>query len=476
MPILETQTVFGQLQPQFDRLAEFVAAAAENQAPLDAAERSLAAMLLELGRAALQALFDAAGDGDRGETLPHEGTTLRRMSEQRVRTLRSIFGKLRVRRFVYAERDGQPLFAPLDARLGLPEHSYTALLEDWAGRLGVQQSFLEAGGTLRALLGVKLGVHALESISRRLGADAEAFAAEQAPPPAAAAAELVVVQADGKGVPMVRRERPAKSPGRAGRKRIACVGAAYGIKPFVRSADDVLDETHRRAAAQRRPCPQHKRVLAELTRVVDGVRCEGRVTTFGRLADQARDRAKAGAKIVCLCDGEPALRREQQAQLPEATLILEWFHAGQYACAAATALHPRDEGARAAETERLERLLLTGQVARAIRGLRRRASAPGTTAAVRRALRRTANYWSRRRDCMKYDEYLAAGLPIGSGVVEGACRHLVKDRLELAGMKWTTAGAQALLATRALHLNGDWPAFIAHRTAAEQSRLYARAA
>ena len=476
MPILESAAVAGKLRPQFDRLARFVAEAAEAQAPLDTAERGVLALLLELGQAALQALIDAAGDGDRGATLAQDGATLRRLSEPQPRALRSVFGKLRVRRWVYAERDGQKLFAPLDARLGLPEHAYTTMLEDWAGRLGVQTSFLEAGGTLATLLDVKLGVHALETISRRLGAAAEAFTAVQEPAPPADAAALVVVQADGKGVPMVRRERPEKSAGRPGRKRIACVGAVYTIKPFVRSAAEVLDETHRGAAAKRRPRPQHQRVLAELTRVVEGVRCEGRTTVFGRLADQARERAKQGARIVCLCDGETALRREQQAQLAEATMVLEWFHASQYACDAAAALHPRDEAARAAEAERLERLLLTGQVDQAIRQLRRRAAAPGATKSVAKALRRTANYWSRRRDCMKYDEYLAAGFPIGSGVVEGACRHLVKDRLELAGMKWTSAGAQALLSARAVHLNGDWPAFVAHRAAAEQQRLYGCAA
>jgi hypothetical protein len=57
---------------------------------------------------------------------------------------------------------------------------------------------------------------------------------------------------------------------------------------------------------------------------------------------------------------------------------------------------------------------------------------------------------------MKYDEYLAAGYPIGSGVVEGACRHLVKDRMEQTGMRWRIAGAQAVLSLRAIYVNDDW--------------------
>ena len=71
-------------------------------------------------------------------------------------------------------------------------------------------------------------------------------------------------------------------------------------------------------------------------------------------------------------------------------------------------------------------------------------------------MREVAGYFERNRGRMKYDEYLAAGYPIGSGVVEGACRHLVKDRMERAGMRWTPAGAQAMLDLRATYLNGEW--------------------
>ena len=83
-----------------------------------------------------------------------------------------------------------------------------------------------------------------------------------------------------------------------------------------------------------------------------------------------------------------------------------------------------------------------------------------------------ANYLENNQDFMHYDEYLAAGYPIGSGVAEGACRHLVKDRLEQTGMRWTVAGAQAMLHLRATYLNGDWEAFYEYRIQEEQRRLY----
>jgi hypothetical protein len=68
-------------------------------------------------------------------------------------------------------------------------------------------------------------------------------------------------------------------------------------------------------------------------------------------------------------------------------------------------------------------------------------------------------YLRNNRDYMHYQDYLAHGYPIGTGVIEGACRHLVKDRFERAGMRWSKVGAQVMLDLRAVYLNGDWDDF-----------------
>jgi len=88
---------------------------------------------------------------------------------------------------------------------------------------------------------------------------------------------------------------------------------------------------------------------------------------------------------------------------------------------------------------------LRGKAASVIRGLRSLATRRGLTASKKKAVREICNYLSKNLERMRYDEYLAAGYPIASGVIEGACRHLVKDRMERAGMHWTAVGAQAML-------------------------------
>jgi hypothetical protein len=73
---------------------------------------------------------------------------------------------------------------------------------------------------------------------------------------------------------------------------------------------------------------------------------------------------------------------------------------------------------------------------------------------------------------MKYDEYLKNGYPIASGVIEGACRHFVKDRMERAGLRWSIDGAQAMLDLRSTYLNDDWDEFTAYRVKKETEKLY----
>ena len=121
--------------------------------------------------------------------------------------------------------------------------------------------------------------------------------------------------------------------------------------------------------------------------------------------------------------------------------------------------------------ERVERIL-NGKVGSVIRGLRQMATRSGLTGRKREQLERICQYFESHRSRMRYDEYLAGGYPIATGVIEGACRHVVKDRMERTGMQWVLEGAQAMLDLRTVHLGGHWDDFCAYRTKKESERLY----
>jgi hypothetical protein len=107
-----------------------------------------------------------------------------------------------------------------------------------------------------------------------------------------------------------------------------------------------------------------------------------------------------------------------------------------------------------------------------IRTFRRLAAGLGLPRVKKRALGRICSYLHKNRQRMRYDEYLWRGHPIASGVIEGACRHLIKDRMERAGMHWTPEGAQAMLDLRSVWIGGQWPGFQEQRIERETHRLY----
>jgi hypothetical protein len=474
-------------QELFQGLLEVVDDASENRQRIDLVERDLMRHLLELGLVLIQAFVAGSGDGDVGEiaTPPGGDQPKRRLPEQHQRRYVSIFGELQIRRWVYGIREGQKIeYLPLDERLGLPAGDFSYLLEDWSQRLCVKEAFAEAAQGLETLLGLRLSVRSLEVMNRRLDARTEVFRDQQEPPPLAEEGSLVVVTSDGKGVPMRRPVQPSAAPHqrrtkgeKANKKQMAYVGAVYTIDPFVRSPDEVLDELSRHERARDRPTPQHKRVWAEMTRAdrSPGSGCNGKDALFGQLSDDlVRRNRHVHRPVVFLSDGERALWEKQREYFPWAIGVLDIFHVLERLWLAAHCLHPEGSAAAADSVSERFRSLLEGKVKNVIVSLRTQAR--HQAGAKRRTLRQVANYFANNQEHMKYDEYLAQGYPIGSGVAEGACRHVVKDRMEQSGMRWIVAGAQAMLHTRAIYLNGDWEDFNNYRIIKEQNELYAKAA
>jgi hypothetical protein len=469
-------------QHQFDALREFVDRAARDGQRIDTVERELFRQLLGLGHTLLSAFVAQQGDGDVGpQAETAGGQVARRLPERHDRRYVSIFGELTIARVVYGSREGQRIErTPLDERLGLPRGDFSYVLEDWGQRLCLKESFAEAGRSLEMLLGLKPGTRTLEHMSREVAAYAPAFQDALPLPPPEEEGPLLVVTADGKGVPMRRPPQEGPRPHhrrtrgeKANKKQMACVGAVYTIEPFVRSADDILDEVLRDERAGDRPEPQHKHVWAEMTRQVGDEMVNAKDSLFALLeAESAARNSGHDRPVVCLMDGERALWEMQREHFSDAVGILDLFHVLERLWAVAHCFRKEgSEGARQFVEQRL-RDLLQGRVGYVIAGLRRRLNGGKLSGPKRAVVKSAVEYLSNNREHMRYDEYLAKGYPIGSGVAEGACRHLVKDRMEQTGMRWTVEGAQAMLHVRALYLNDQWGEFLEYRIEQEQTRLY----
>ena len=476
----------------FRTLVERIQNAADQERPIHQVEEVIFRDVLTMGLALLRSFLAASGDGDVGPTLTIPGESpdeppqvLPRLDEPRSRPYLSVFGEVTIERVGYGE--GRLDAAPLDARLPLPRRQYSHLLQKWLGAFVIDDAHAEAARKLQMILGVTIPVKASEDLNREQASDVEPFQDHLPVPEPSREGSLVVVSADCKGVPLIRSalaaaeseeaqetatsSEPHHRRGKgekANKKRMAAVGAVYTIERFVRTTDEVIDELQRKKAGKRRPRPQHKRVRADLLL--------GKVTLFLWLADELCRRNPEGTKpVVFLSDGERALHDRQEEYLPEnVTRILDLLHVMERLWKVAWCLF--DEKAQKAQAERWVedrlRMLLDGKVGLVIGGLRQTVTKRKLRGSRRKAMREVINYFDRNRERMRYDEYLAAGYPIGSGVIEGACRHLVKDRLERAGMRWHPDGAQAMLDLRAVYLNGEWEGFWSYHGEQEDDRLY----
>jgi hypothetical protein len=152
--------------------------------------------------------------------------------------------------------------------------------------------------------------------------------------------------------------------------------------------------------------------------------------------------------------------------------VLDIIHAVEYLWAAANALLGETSPDRTPWVKEQLLHLLSGRTATVIQTLENRVQDPALSDSQRRALNTTIGYYQRNLPYMRYDLYLAQGWPIATGVVEGACGHLVKDRMEQSAMRWTQSGAQAVLDLRAVRINDDWDPYQQFRRHCQHQRLY----
>ncbi len=467
-------------------LGRFVESAAREGTAAHDVEQGIWRQVLAIGRETMGLFFQLVGDGDMGEevTLP-DGRSVGRLPELHSRPYQSVFGGFELPRVVYGTREGQKIeFVPLDQRLQLPESKFSYVLQDWDQRLTVESPYTEVNATVRKILGFSQSVDSLERMNRKMAQPVVDYWDSLEVPPASEEGELMVVSADGKGVPirrgasglLIENHQPSKGP-KPGAKKIALVGATYTVDRFERTPEDVVDSLFRRpgtTAARDRPKPRHKRVRASLARDEAGTTQPAMEEIFGWMALEEAERNSLEEKpLVLLMDGQETLWEAGETYLPaHAIQILDLLHVTPRLWRAAYLFHPKGSAAVAQFVRQRVTRILRGEIRSVITGLRRMGTISGLRGRKNKQLAKICQYFENNRHRMQYHEYLRAGYPIATGVIEGACRHLVKDRLERAGMQWVLQGAQAMLDLRSIHLGNQWDEFQAFRIEKEKERLY----
>lgn len=405
------------------------------------------------------------------------------------RHLESVLGRVEVPRLAY-QAPGSTDLHPMDAALNLPREMYSHGIRRMVAKEAARASFDEVVEMVRDYTGATIGKRQVEELAVRGAQDFDAFyearAAARDPQE-----DLLVISTDGKGV-VVRHEdlregtrRAAEkserklktrlTPGeKSNRKRMAQVATVYSIAPFPRSAADIL-HTLRDASEvdARRPRPTDKRVWASVEKSPRAVIREAFEEGLRRDPDKCR-------RWVVLVDGDPKQLRIVKAEARRAgvkvTIVVDIVHVLEYIWGAARALFGQSHAK--AEKWVADRLLslLTGrsggEVAQTIRWWAARHKQPELGEAELRAIDKACEYLAdrTRTRLMHYCQALEEGLPIATGVIEGACRYLVKDRMDRTGARWSLTGAEAVLRLRALRASGDFDVYWDFHLEREQER------
>ena len=469
-----SQTIIQDIRQEFEMLLEFVTSEQAKQASADQVERSLFKLVLVLGAKLLTLFFVIRSEVCSRETIQtSDGRRLPYQHDSR-RYYFSIFGKLALWR-PYFYKKGVGGQTPLDAELGLGEDCYSDLVREVTDYLGVYNVYHKSGDILARLLGLNLSTRVIEENIAEDAIEVEAYYAQKPPPEPSQEAEILVVQADGKGVPIIYEEQVQPNRVRLGkgqkrgRKKEAIVTTVYTIAAQPRTPQQVVDSFFDQNRPQptetaARPKPQNKHIWATL---------DGKDAALDRLAQQVAFRE--GDHIqhrVALCDGCEALQTRLTNRFDKFSLILDFIHADEYLWDVANSLWGENHPQRLAWMAEHTLQILSGQTEQMTTKFRQMAQDHQYSTTQRAQLKKTATYFERNLPYMDYPTYLKHGWPIASGVIEGACRHFVKDRCELSGMRWDRAGVENLLRLRAVAENGDWDTYHEFRKRQRHWRLY----
>jgi hypothetical protein len=386
------------------------------------------------------------------------------------RILTTVFGDVEVARQGVGARGHASLFA-LDGELNLPAHQYSHGVQRRAAELAARTSFDATVEQLGKTTGAQVYKRQVEQLVREAALDFDAFYLGRAAQGGQEPGALVIISCDGKGIRMLtrdlreatRKRALAKVPkldtrrckGEKGStKRMAEVAAVYSIEPFIRSPEDVVRSLRpAQSVGPARPKPINKRVWASVEKGMADVVEEA-------FAEAARRDGARTKQWVVLVDGNAAqLERVKEAAKKagvEVEVIVDVIHVLEYLWKAAYAFHA--EGSKEAEAWVSERFLkvLQGRSSQVAGGIRRSATLQGLRGKNRAAVDKSVDYLLNVGSHLCYDRYLEHGLPISTGVIEGACRHLVKDRMDLTGARWGLKGAEAVLKLRSIQSSGDF--------------------
>jgi len=432
----------------------------------------------EMQRRLFQGWLDGLFEHERAETelWPRPtGSEIR----ARERVLENEFGRVAVRRHGYKLRGETKARFPMDGMLNLPEEIYALSLRRRVAEEAIGESFDAAVSTIDRNTAGHVPKRQTEQLAIRAAKDFNAFYKARDVPAndTVGPRGLQVMSCDSKGVRMrseslrdatrkeaeaakadaVRGDPMAQRKLRRHDKRMAITTAVWEQERHAREASDIVASLRRgprlEKPKKKAPRPQNKRISASLEKS----QAEGIAEMF----DEAQRRnPDGGRENVVLVDGEERqldhVEKAAQARKMTIRIVLDIIHVIHYLWLIAMILCEKNEHDAEARTTHLLGQMLTMHPLDVVAAIRQTATIRNLSNAERDALEKHLEYLRKNSRYMHYAQFLRDGFPIATGVIEGACRHLIQDRLGITGARWSLVGAEAILKLRALRSSGDW--------------------
>jgi hypothetical protein len=469
-----------QAREKFTQMENWLLSHETLEQPLHEVERKQAEDIRKVMQLMFQAHINARGNGAVGPALAVK-TEAKMPAEEVVHTHRrehtkqihSIFGEVQSRREGYG-RPGRESIHPLDETLCLPKRSFSYEFQRRLCKASVQGPFHEAQERMDELTGLRISGRSVEQLLADGADDFDSFYEQRQVPAWQETGPILVGAVDGKGVPVIKPEKTQAVVRRgkgekANKKKMATVAAVFTQKRRMRTPEEVVaslfaPQTLERQ--ERRP-PEHKRVWASLKKDKDRVLSEVR-------AEMERRDPQRRKIWTAVCDGERALQYRIKSTFKDIAilLILDFLHVLEKLWTTAYAFYEEGSAEAIAWVQKQALAILQGKVSQVVKGIRQSVTKRSLRGQAKKAALTVAAYLYRNRPYMRYHTYLKQGLPIASGSVEGACKNLIKDRMERSGMRWSIPVAEAIIKLRAVYLSGDFNEYWNFHVNKEQSRVY----
>jgi len=494
MPALyEIESMNNDTKTLFSKLLQYVDNSV-GKTELHVFEKNLFEQLQKIGLSLVKDFIAQSGNGydtehppisEDGQRLEYKGTI--------TSPYFSIFGEVSIKRSRFLAKPGK-YYYPLDAQLNLPKKKYSYLLQKWLQTGAVETNYQKAVEQLNDIFDYGLFPSMPQRVGKSVSDHVDDFNDEAPPPDESTEGSHLGISADGKGIRMLPSERENSNSNQTpkvrlgkgekrGTKKQATVTTDFSFTPVSRTPEEIVASLLKELPSQQQPpdeaeLKKHKERAAQNKHV--RATLDGKDDAMHYLMERLIKRDPEGKKpVIALVDGDSSLKRALEKAFTKYgkrkqldAIILDIIHVATYVWEVGTALHGERSDSRIPWVRDKLLAILEGNVGRVIGGFKQMVTKQTTTSSQKRVLQKAITYFQNHRDMMKYHIYLEKGYPIATGLVEGTCNCLVKDRMEQSGMRWSKNGATSILKQRAVKLNGDWQSFWDNYMNCQKAVLY----